>query len=109
MLAAPEQLTDANTVSLRTQVHDGTGRTFMVNHCSNPQCAKPLHYLRDGRIFVFDVPVQNLGGEGKRTRRIEHYWLCGACLQTMLLEQSSEGVRLIPRPATGFRSEVAAS
>ena len=35
----------------------------MVNHCSNPQCAKPLHYLRDGRIFVFDVPVQSVGGE----------------------------------------------
>ena len=81
----------------------------MVNHCSNPQCAKPLHYLREGRIFVFDVPVQSVGGEGKRTRRIEHYWLCGACLQTMLLEQSTEGIRLIPRPATGFRSEVAAS
>jgi hypothetical protein len=81
----------------------------MVNHCANPQCAKPLHYLREGRIFVFDVPLQNLGGDGKRTRRIEHYWLCGACLQTMLLEQSTEGIRLIQRPATGFRSEVAAS
>jgi hypothetical protein len=81
----------------------------MMNHCANPQCAKPLHYLREGRIFVFDVPIRNLGGEGKPTRRIEHYWLCGACLQTMLLEQSTEGIRLIPRPSGGFRSEVAAS
>jgi hypothetical protein len=109
MLTAPAQLTGAHTVSLPTQAPNGTGKTVMVNHCSNPQCAKPLHYLREGRIFVFDVPLQNLGGEGKRTRRIEHYWLCGACLQTMLLEQSTEGIRVIPRPATGFRGEVAAS
>jgi hypothetical protein len=81
----------------------------MVNHCANPQCAKPLHYLREGRIFVFDVPLRKEGGDGKRARRIEHYWLCSACLQTMLLEQSTEGIRLIPRPSSGFRSEVAAS
>jgi hypothetical protein len=56
----------------------------MMNHCANPQCAKPLHYLREGRIFVFDVPIRNLGG-------------------------STEGIRLIPRPSGGFRSEVAAS
>jgi hypothetical protein len=30
-------------------------------------------------------------------------------LQTMLLEQSTEGIRLIPRRATSFRSEAAAS
>jgi hypothetical protein len=81
----------------------------MVSYCANPQCAKPLYYLREGRIFVFDVPFQNLGGEGKGTRRIEHYWLCGSCLQTMLLEQSTEGIRLIQRPATSFRNEAAAS
>jgi hypothetical protein len=82
----------------------------MVSQCANPQCAKPFYYLREGRIFVFDMPFQNLGGgDGTRTRRIEHYWLCGTCLQTMLLEQSTEGIRLIPRPATSFRNEAAAS
>ena len=39
----------------------------MVNQCANPKCGKPLHYLREGRIFVFDlpdpdVPYLRLGG-----------------------------------------------
>ena len=67
------------------------------------------HYLREGRIFVFDVPLQNLVGDGKRSRRIEHYWLCGACLQTMLLERSNRRNSPDPETGNGFRSEVAAS
>lgn len=67
----------------------------MVNHCANPKCAKPLHYLREGRIFVFDVAAGE--ADGKRSRRMEHYWLCGECAQTMAMQQSIEGVRVVPR------------
>ncbi len=72
----------------------------MVNNCANPQCAKPLHYLREGRIFVFDVqdPAEAIGSDGKKKTRMEHFWLCGECSQTMLLEQSSEReIRLVSR------------
>ncbi|MFZ0632012.1 MAG: hypothetical protein WA399_09185 [Acidobacteriaceae bacterium] len=69
----------------------------MVSHCANPKCAKPLHYLREGRIFVFDVPGKDVDGNGKRTRRMEHFWLCGDCAQTMVMEQSADGVRAVPR------------
>jgi len=68
----------------------------MVSHCANPKCAKPLHYLREGRIFVFDVASGD-AGKGTRSRRMEHYWLCGACAQTLAMEQTADGVRLIPR------------
>jgi hypothetical protein len=71
----------------------------MVNNCANPQCNKPLVYLRDGRIFVFDVPGDILGPEGKRSRHIEHYWLCGDCSPSLQLERNStEGVKVLPRP-----------
>ncbi len=69
----------------------------MVSHCANPKCAKPLHYLREGRIFVFDVPAGEADGTGKRSRRMEHYWLCGTCAQTMAMQQSADGVRVIGR------------
>ena len=78
----------------------------MVSQCANPKCAKPLHYLRDGRIFVFDM-ADKIGPNGKRTRRMEHFWLCGVCSQTMTMEQSAEGVRLILRPQARLRSEMA--
>jgi hypothetical protein len=72
-----------------------SGDGFMVSHCANPKCAKPLHYLREGRIFVFDVPGKDL--DGKRSRRMEHFWLCGACSQTMVMQQSADGVKVVPR------------
>ncbi len=72
----------------------------MVNNCANPSCNKPLHYLRDGRIFVFEVMGDTVGADGKRSRHLEHYWLCGDCAPTMVLERKTEdGVRLMPKPA----------
>lgn len=78
----------------------------MVNNCANPKCSKPLHYLREGRIFVFDVPLPAAGADGKRGRRMEHYWLCGACSQSMLLERNADGVRVIPKPGLRIRQMV---
>ena len=64
----------------------------MVNNCANPQCNKPLHYLRDGRVFVFDVASARLGPDGKRARHLEHYWLCGDCSPSMIVERDAESV-----------------
>jgi hypothetical protein len=64
----------------------------MVNQCANPSCGKPLHYLREGRIFVFDLPDPNtpVPASGGRARRLQHFWLCGPCSETMVMEQTSE-------------------
>lgn len=78
----------------------------MVNNCANPKCAKPLHYLREGRIFVFEVPTGVVDKNGKRLRRIEHYWLCGGCSQTMVMQQAPEGVRAVLRPHNRVRPEM---
>jgi hypothetical protein len=62
----------------------------MVNHCANPQCCKPLHYLREGRVYVFDV-TRPVAGNGARTaRRMEHFWLCGPCSEAYFLEQGED-------------------
>lgn len=65
----------------------------MVNSCANPDCAKPLHYLREGRIFVFDAESES----NSRIHRMEHYWLCGVCSQTMRLEKTGQSVRVAPK------------
>lgn len=78
----------------------------MVSNCANPKCAKPLHYLREGRIFVFDVAIGGPGKDGKRSRRMEHYWLCGVCSQTLVMEQTADGVRVATRPGTRLRGQV---
>jgi hypothetical protein len=67
-----------------------SGGCPVIDQCANPRCNKPLHYLREGRIFVFDLPDPNLPTPGGRARRLQHYWLCGACAEIMVLEQTSE-------------------
>ena len=66
--------------------------SFMVNQCANSGCGKPLHYLREGRIFVFDLPDPNppKPAAGGRARRLQHFWLCGSCSETMVMEQTNE-------------------
>ena len=81
----------------------------MVNQCANPQCAKPLHYLREGRVYIFDMPDTNAPAESKRSRRMEHFWLCGPCSQLMLIEQTAEGVRVVQRPAMRLMRKVPAT
>jgi len=69
----------------------------MLDHCANPQCAKPLRYLREGRIFVFDSQSATPDGV-KRAHRLEHYWLCGECSQTFFLERTQQGIQLGTKP-----------
>ena len=73
----------------------------MLKSCANPQCAKPLHYLREGRIFVFDaLPIAG-DGDGRKAHRLEHFWLCGTCSAVMVLEQTRTGVKIVDK--TGAR------
>lgn len=71
----------------------------MVHQCANQNCSKPLRYLREGRIFAFDVPDKTgpvIGG--RIARRREHYWLCGNCFQYLVVVQTCEaGVLVVPR------------
>jgi hypothetical protein len=67
----------------------------MVTQCANPNCGKPLHYLREGRIFLFEVSAV---AEDKRARRLEHFWLCGDCNTTYYVEQNDDsGVTVVPK------------
>ena len=72
----------------------------MVSNCANAGCGKPLHYLREGRIYVFDASAADKNPNLKRLRRLEHYWLCGACAETLMLVQDDQGmIRVLPKPA----------
>ncbi len=61
---------------------------------------KPLHYLREGTVYIFEVADSNAGPVG---HRLEHYWLCGECSIGHLLERSvNKELRLIPRQSLRF-------
>lgn len=75
----------------------------MVSQCANPKCSKPLVYLREGRIFIFDMPATPTAGtasSGRGSHRLEHFWLCGDCCRILVLHQTAEGaLELVPRKA----------
>ena len=73
----------------------------MINNCANSRCAKPLRYLREGRIFVFDLPNRSRTlAEDKSWHHLEYFWLCGECAKQFLVERKSDTepeVRVVPR------------
>ena len=71
----------------------------MLDTCANPVCARPLKYLRDGRIYIFDVGSHHAEPGAKRIHHLEHYWLCGACSQSLVLVQDRAGIHVAPKPA----------
>jgi len=91
----------------------------MVSKCANPACSTPFHYLREGKIFRVEVEVTPpltpeetielsngskvpfLVAMRKPSRKLEHYWLCGPCSQTMnLLFDRDNGVTVLPKAHT---------
>ncbi len=88
----------------------------MVSKCANPACSTPFHYLREGKIFKIEVeitpPITSedtvelsdgskvpfLVATRKPGRKLEHFWLCGPCSQTMnLIFDRDNGVTVMPK------------
>ncbi len=55
----------------------------MLSKCANPACLARLHYLRKGRIFKIETGTVSSKGKGSSNRRIEYFWLCERCAQTL--------------------------
>lgn len=77
----------------------------MISECSNPQCAKPFHYLRGGRLYRFDVrrPVEpcrdvpNAICASKPSEASVFFWLCADCSHRYSLRFSlREGTSVVP-------------
>ncbi len=78
----------------------------MVNHCANPMCHKPLHYLREGKVFLFSH--ENGSSDSKLPQRMEHYWLCGVCAkQWTMASDGKRGVKLVQTRRRNMRASYA--
>lgn len=82
-----------------------TGRDTVVSNCANPKCGIPLRYLRDGRLFQFEVRAlasntireKSRAAKKRPLRQVWHYWLCGACCSTMTLQfDQFRGLKIMP-------------
>ena len=73
----------------------------MVGRCANPECGIPFRYYRDGKLFRFELSAPptalTVRPETAARRRIEDFWLCGACASKMtLISEDGVGVRTRP-------------
>ena len=84
----------------------------MISHCANPQCGAPLHYLRGGRLYRFDVkspaePCQDVPNAictSKPVRAAIFFWLCEECCSHFSLQFDLRlGLRLVPATAASRR------
>ena len=64
----------------------------MVNHCANPVCHKPLHYLREGKVFLFS---KKNGSGDDLPHKLEHFWLCGICAREWTLTMDGDKTKLV--------------
>ena len=79
----------------------------MLSKCANPECSALFLYFRRGRLFRLDTDGREdrrrrLGDEtgvSKPLRRIEFYWLCEGCAETMTISfDKVSGVSVLPQP-----------
>lgn len=80
----------------------------MISHCANPECGAPLHYLRGGRLYRFELrspaepchDVPNAICTSKPAHAAIFFWLCERCCSRFSLKFDVQmGVRLVPERA----------
>jgi hypothetical protein len=61
----------------------------MISHCANPECKAEFTHMREGALFVIQVPNDVP----------EYYWLCPPCAIILhVVHDSSVGMRVEARP-----------
>jgi len=68
----------------------------MVSKCANPACLARFHYLHQGRIFNLETDAVSSKGKNLGIRRIEHFWLCERCAQTLTVVIENGAVNTRP-------------
>jgi hypothetical protein len=74
----------------------------MLSKCANPDCSTPFLYLREGKLFRMEIPVDGTSENDAATSaavryRVEFFWLCDYCSNRMTLAwKRGQGVRAVP-------------
>ncbi len=91
----------------------------MITQCANPDCSAPLHYLRGGRLFRFDLrpplhPCRDVPKticSAKPAQASVFFWLCESCSRRFSLRFSlRQGLELIPAlPVRGALTRISSN
>jgi hypothetical protein len=68
----------------------------VLSKCANPACLARFHYLHEGRIFKIETATVASDIRNSPTRKIEYFWLCECCMQTLTVVLESGVVSTRP-------------
>ena len=78
----------------------------MLSKCANPACLARFHYLHEGRIFKIETATVLSVGHSSPNHRIEHFWLCERCAQTLSVVLENGGCDHAPTPPAACEKRV---
>lgn len=79
----------------------------MLKECSNPSCAAPFRYLKEGRLFRLQTDPAICSS---KSDVVEYFWLCHRCSSEMTLRLREDGTVVtvaLPEPIRGVPDGVA--
>jgi hypothetical protein len=89
----------------------------MLSKCANPSCCNEFRYFGEGKVFEIRLgegprsPAANTTKTesiDKRSKTIEHFWLCSACSPTLTIATDrARNVLVVPRKPGRVRTAIA--
>ena len=67
----------------------------MIARCANPDCTSTFR-MWEGKVYHFDRKI--VDEHGNPNLVTDHYWLCGNCAPSLVLEVAEEGLVLKTAP-----------
>ena len=66
----------------------------MLAKCANPSCSASFRNLQEGRLFRLEAdpePAPSANSYASSQSRVEYFWLCGPCSESMALGLGQDG------------------
>lgn len=85
----------------------------MISRCANPECSKPFHYLRGGRLYRFDARTTAATPEDlvnavytiSPSRVSVFFWLCEECSSKLSLHFDGHFIAVVPAQESALHSD----
>jgi len=70
----------------------------VLSKCLNPACSAQFRYLHEGKIFKIATASPFPEPPDSASHKVEYFWLCGHCAQTLKVVLDHGVVTIRPLP-----------
>jgi hypothetical protein len=74
----------------------------VLDKCANPACSQKFRRLREGRVFVIEVPADYQRSASGSAYQRQYLWLCNSCCHSMtVILDKHMRVQVVPLDVSG--------